>query len=62
MIIILTRVLITLIIMIITTIIVIMTIIMVIDCRYLGLQKTRDYHGTVEFKLGGSILKIERES
>ena len=53
-----TRVLITLIM--ITTIIVIMTIIMVIDCRYLGLQKTRDYHGTVEFKLGGSILKIER--
>ena len=24
-------------------------------CRYLGLQKTRDYHGTVEFKLGGEI-------
>ena len=23
--------------------------------RYLGLQKTRDYHGTVEFKLGGKI-------
>ena len=23
--------------------------------RYLGLQKTRDYHGTVEFKLGGEI-------
>ena len=62
MIIVLTRVLITLIIMIITTIIVIMTIIMVIDGRYLGLQKTRDYHGTVEFKLGGSIMRIERES
>ena len=60
MIIVLTRVLITLIIMMITTIIVIMLIIMVIDGRYLGLQKTRDYHGTVEFKLGGSILKIER--
>ena len=55
-----TRVLITLIM--ITIIIVIMTIIMVIDCRYLGLQKTRDYHGTVEFKLGGSIMRIERES
>ena len=62
MIIVLTRVLITLIIMMITTVIVIMTIIMVINGRYLGLQKTRDYHGTVEFKLGGSILKIERES
>ena len=58
MMIVLIRVLITLIM--ITIIIVIMTIIMVIDCRYLGLQKTRDYHGTVEFKLGGSILKIER--
>ena len=61
MIIVLTRVLITLI-MIITTIIVIMMIIMIIDGRYLGLQKTRDYHGTVEFKLGGSIMRIERES
>ena len=60
MMIVLIRVLITLIM--ITIIIVIMMIIMVIDCRYLGLQKTRDYHGTVEFKLGGSILKIERES
>ena len=58
--IVLIRVLITLIM--ITIIIVIMMIIMIIDCRYLGLQKTRDYHGTVEFKLGGSILKIERES
>ena len=55
-----TRVLITLIM--ITIIIVIMLIIMVIDGRYLGLQKTRDYHGTVEFKLGGSIMRIERES
>ena len=58
MMIVLIRVLITLIM--ITIIIVIMMIIMIIDGRYLGLQKTRDYHGTVEFKLGGSILKIER--